>query len=179
MTRRAQVETLTAYCEPPPLTERLNDTLNTHLSGGRPFGTTSANGYSQTRAEPKNAKIITHHTHACQYAFHHCTGIREERHWIYRWRDYLRLAILQVGALTSVHFNKDLAPLAYIGFMGAGVAMDLVGDGLGHNGHMGWTVAGTLVGSIGAATLGWVVGESMAMATQRVVRQSILLPLPF
>ena len=69
---------------------------------------------------------------------------------------------LQVGALTSVHFNEDLAPLAYIGFMGAGVAMDLVGDGLGHNGHMGWTVAGTLVGSIGAATLGWVVGESMS-----------------
>ena len=27
---------------------------------------------------------------------------------------------LQVGALTSVHFNEDLAPLAYIGFMGAG-----------------------------------------------------------
>ena len=69
---------------------------------------------------------------------------------------------LQLGAILTLRANEDLAPLGYIAFMGSGVAMDLVGDSLGHNGHMAWTVAGTLLGTIGAASLGWVVGESMS-----------------
>ena len=64
---------------------------------------------------------------------------------------------LQVGSL-ALGTVEGAEPVAYLGFMGAGIVMDIVGDSLGHNGNMFWTFTGTLAGTVVGAGLGWAVG---------------------
>jgi len=70
---------------------------------------------------------------------------------------------LQVGSLalgSAEGAGEGAGAVAYVGFMGAGIVMDIVGDSLGHNGNMFWTFTGTLAGTVVAAGLGWAVGTS-------------------
>ena len=67
---------------------------------------------------------------------------------------------LRLGAIGTIELNENLAPLAAIAYLGAGYGMDLVGDQLGHNGSMGWTVVGTLAGTVIAAPIGFLAGYS-------------------
>ena len=67
---------------------------------------------------------------------------------------------LQVGSLMLVEY-EEAAPFSAILFLGTGIAMDLVGDALGHNGNMLATFLGTLGGTIVGAGLGWAIGHSL------------------
>ena len=63
---------------------------------------------------------------------------------------------LQAGSLSLHHHFRKATPVAYLGVLGSGLVMSRVGDHLGYNGRLLWTVSGTLSGTSLAGGIGWM-----------------------
>ena len=61
---------------------------------------------------------------------------------------------LQAGSLSLHHHFRKATPVAYLGVLGSGLVMSRVGDHLGYNGRLLWTVSGTLSGTSLAGGIG-------------------------